>query len=240
MLDPFISMSPLTWLGRLHLLVFCIILPIGAVISARQLERNPLPPRERFYVSVLIQHSVFITLSILVVIAEQIDDWHLPPNPVSAILVSLLFLAVMLAIGIPQWRRNVIERDRKVYLFMPEGMHEKTLWACISVAAGVGEEITYRVVMWNLLTTVLGPFPLYSAIIASVFFALGHFVQGWKSILAIFVFALGFHWLVWFTGSILPAIVIHTVYDFTAGMMYRWFADKNDGSADGSADILSA
>lgn len=240
MFDPFISLSYLTWLGRLHLLVFCIILPVGAVISARQLEHNPLPPRERFYVSVLIQHSVFITLSILVVIVEEIGGWNLPANPVSAILVSFLFLAVMLAIGIPQWRRNVIERDRKVYLFMPAGTHEKTLWACISVAAGVGEEITYRVVMWNLLTTVIGPDQIYTAVIASIFFAFGHYVQGWKSILAIFVFALGFHWLVWYTGSILPAIVIHTVYDFTAGMMYRRFGDRYAGSADGSADILSA
>jgi len=236
MFDPFTSLGYLTWLGRLHLLVFCIVLPVGAVISARQLERNPLPTRERFYVSVLIQHSVFITLSILVVIAEKIGGWHLPANPVAAIVVSILFLAVMLAIGVPQWRRSVIERERKVYLFMPSGAHEKTLWACISVAAGVGEEITYRVVLWNLLTTVIGPDPLYSAVVASISFALGHFVQGWKSILAIFVFALGFHWLVWFTGSILPAIVIHTVYDFTAGMMYRRFGDRYAGDA----DILSA
>ncbi len=223
--------------GILHLVVFTLLLPWGAIVSARRLERNPLPPRLHFYFSVIIQHAAFITLSVIVAGYERIPIWKIPD--VTAWAVALCFLLVMIVIVKPQWRRSVIEGERKVWLFMPSGAAEKSLWGVISLAAGIGEEISYRAVLWVLLTRLTGSI-LIAGILASVIFAFSHYVQGWKSVVAIFFFSLSFHWLVSLTGSILPGMAVHALYDFTAGMMYRRFGDKYGYGSNQSSHPQSA
>jgi len=227
--------SPIGPAGILHLVVFTLLLPWGAIVSARRLERNPLPPRLHFYLSVIIQHAAFITLSVIVAGYESIPIWKMPDDAARAVVVALCFLIIMIVIVLPQWRRSVIEGERKVWLFMPSGAPEKSLWGVISLAAGIGEEISYRAVLWVVLTRLTGSI-LIAAILASVIFAFSHYVQGWKSVVAIFFFSLSFHWLVSLTGSIVPGMVVHALYDFTAGMMYRRFGDRYGYEGSLSAD----
>lgn len=231
--------NPIGPAGIIHLIVFGLVLPWGAVVSARRLERNPLPQRLQFFYSVILQHAAFITLSCFVAWFELIPIWKLPDDPVRALAISFIFFSVMLVLVVPQWRRNVIEGERKAYLFMPGGAYEKSLWGVISLAAGIGEEISYRAVLWGLLTRQTGSI-FTAAILASVIFAFSHYVQGWKSVLAIFAFALSFHWLVSLTGSIIPGMLVHAAYDFTAGIMYRRFGEKYRYFADRNADLRSA
>ena len=139
-----------------------------------------------------------------------------------SIVMTAVFLVVTVLLMIPRWKRNVAARERKVYLFMPSGVTEKSLWVMISIAAGIGEEITYRGVMWGLLTRMTGSLWI-AALIASAIFALSHYMQGWTSVAAILGFALVFHALVWLTGSLIPAMVLHALYDMTAGMVYSYF-----------------
>lgn len=229
--------SPIGPAGILHLVVFTLLLPWGAIISARRLERNPLPPRLHFYMSVIIQHAAFITLSVIVAGYERIPIWKMPDD--TAWAIALCFLVIMIFIVMPQWRRSVIEGERKVWLFMPSGVAEKSLWGVISLAAGIGEEISYRAVLWGLLTRLTGSI-LIAGILASVIFAFSHYVQGWKSVVAIFFFSLSFHWLVALTGSIVPGMAVHALYDFTAGMMYRRFGDRYGYGGSLRADPRSA
>jgi hypothetical protein len=48
----------------------------------------------------------------------------------------------------------------------------------------------------------------------------GSLIQGWKSSAIIVFFALGFHALVWLSGSLYVAMVVHIAYDITAGLSY--------------------
>ncbi|MBK8314488.1 MAG: hypothetical protein IPL01_10895 [Acidobacteria bacterium] len=48
------------------------------------------------------------------------------------------------------------------------------------------------------------------------------------------LFALVFHVLVWYTGSLIEAIVVHTVYDMIAGMAYGYLGRKYDYPMEGT------
>ncbi len=218
--------------GYSHLVLFGLLLPAVAVRRARMLDAAQYPPRRRLFLSVLVQHSAFIFFSLLIARVEWIELFALPARPAKAWGVTGALLAAMLAVMMPRWKRNVINRERKVYLFMPHGPLEKGLWVVISALAGFGEELIYRGVLWELLTRLTGSLSL-AALLAAIAFALGHSYQGWQSLLVIFVFSLLFHALVWLTGSLAPAMAAHFLYDLTAGMMYSHFGVKYGYPAEG-------
>ena len=85
--------------------------------------------------------------------------------------------------------------------------------------AGVSEEITWRGVQTALLINLTGHLWI-AAIVCSISFGLGHSNQGWKSAVIIVCFALGFHALVWLSGSLYVAMAVHVAYDITAGITY--------------------
>ncbi|MBK8314487.1 MAG: CPBP family intramembrane metalloprotease [Acidobacteria bacterium] len=62
---------------------------------------------------------------------------------------------------------------RRLFFSCPHGKKEKVLWLVISTLAGIGEEITYRGVMWILLSRLTGSY-WGAALIASAVFALSH------------------------------------------------------------------
>jgi membrane protease YdiL (CAAX protease family) len=211
--------------GYYHLVFFCLLLPWAAVRSARKMETRPYPPRQKFFVAVLLQHLFFMGITLVVAWLENIRLTNPPPNVTFSVMVAAIFLLLMIVLMLPRWKQNVASRERKAYLFMPRGATERTLWVLISLLAGIGEEIIYRGVMWILLTRLTGSLWI-AAVISSVVFAFSHFIQGWTSVLAIFGFALSFHLAVWLTGSLIPAMAVHFLYDLTAGMMYSYFGEK--------------
>jgi len=211
--------------GYVHLILFGLVLPWAAYRSAAKLASFPYPPRRRFYVGVLLQHLVFIAVTIAVAYLEKIPLLEPARPPMQAAAVVALVFVTAVALMLPHWRRNVEDREPKIYLFMPGDAAEKSLWVLISAAAGIGEEITYRGVMWVLWARLTGSLWI-AALVTSIIFALSHYMQGWTSIAAIFGFSLAFHVIVWFTGSLIPAMFLHFLYDLTAGMAYSYFAEK--------------
>jgi membrane protease YdiL (CAAX protease family) len=211
--------------GYCHLILFGLVLPWAAYRSAANLSLFPYPPRRRFYIGILLQHLFFIGATVAVARLEKIPLLELPQQPIQSSAIVAIVFTVAIALMLPRWRRNVDNREPMVYLFMPGDAAEKSLWVFISVAAGIGEEITYRGVMWVLLTRLTGSLWV-AALIASIVFAVSHYMQGWTSITAIFGFALGFHVIVWFTGSLIPAMFLHFLYDLIAGMIYSYLGEK--------------
>ncbi|MGH8693660.1 MAG: CPBP family intramembrane glutamic endopeptidase [Burkholderiales bacterium] len=211
--------------GYFHMVLFGLLLPAVAVRRARMPDGMQYPPRRKLFLSVLVQHTAFIGLSLLVAWAERIELFALSAQPAKSWGVTGAMVAAMIAVMMPRWKRNVINRERKVYLFMPHGPSEKGMWTVISALAGFGEELIYRGVLWELLTRLTGSLWL-AALLAAIAFALGHSYQGWESLLVIFVFSLLFHALVWWTGSLIPAMTAHFLYDLTAGMTYSHFGEK--------------
>jgi membrane protease YdiL (CAAX protease family) len=211
--------------GYYFLLVFCVLLPLLVVKSSRRLMTGALAPWPSYFVSVVSQQIFFTAFSLWVAYSEEINLLAPPPQPVKSALIGAAFLAVMIVAMAPQWRRSVEERERRLYYFMPRTPQQKVMWAVLSLFAGVGEEIAYRGVMFGLFSRLTGA-PLAASLLVAVVFAFCHYVQGWKSMAVIFLFALSFQALVYVTGTLLVAMAVHFLYDVTAGMVYGYYGDK--------------
>jgi len=211
--------------GALHLITFGLLLPLLAWYSARRLDRVSLPPRKRYFASVLVQQGVFGAFSIWV--ATELGLGLFPlwrPSPFE-LLAGAAVLALMVALLYPSWVRAVEERSRRVYLASPRDGPERALWIGISVAAGTIEEISYRGVLFWIVTA-LTDSPVVAVVFCSLAFGLGHLMQGWAAAAVVTIFAAGFHWLVFATGSLYLAMAIHVCYDAIAGLSYGRLADR--------------
>ncbi len=211
--------------GYAHLAVFGILIPILAIRSMKLIESRPFAPRRRYFKAVLVQLIAFAAFSIAVARLNWIEIFPRRMPPLSAIAAGVLFLACAIPFGWTRWRKAVQERKRIVALFMPTDHFERMLWILSAALAGFGEEITWRGVQTALLTRLTDNL-LVAIAIAVVMFALAHATQGWKSVGVIAVFTVGFHLLVWLSGSLYVAMVVHFVYDLVAGFSYAHFGRK--------------
>jgi membrane protease YdiL (CAAX protease family) len=127
-----------------------------------------------------------------------------------------LFLGVALLLVRPHWRRS-IEEDKPTWrLFAPTSRRERRMWIALSLSAGIGEELVWRGVLPALIALLTGSLAVGIALsVAS--FALAHAIQGLR-------IAAAFHVLVFVSGSLYTAMVVHFAYDVIAGFTYARFA----------------
>lgn len=205
--------------GWFHLAFFGALIPWAVWRSRRKLQVGPNPPRRRHFVAVLVQLLLFLALSAWVAWAEGIPVFTPPELRWPALFTAALLLGGGIYLMAPRWRQSVEQRDRKVHLFMPRTGAERLLWVAVSAAAAVSEEVTYRGVMFAVLTMATGN-AWAAALIASAIFGFSHLVQGWKSAGIIVGIALALHGLVALSGSLHLAIAVHFLYDLIAGLAY--------------------
>ena len=137
----------------------------------------------------------------------------------AGVLAAAAILAAAV-IGLqPSWRRQAAAGDRRVQLIAPIDGPDHLLWTAISVLAGIGEEVSYRGVMYWIMVQLTGSMAA-SAAIAAAIFGISHVGQGWKAVLVVTGFALAFQGLVIATGSLYPAMAVHILYDLIAGISY--------------------
>lgn len=210
--------------GIYHLVFFGLLLPWSAVKSARRLKERSYPARRKYFLLVIGQQCFFVFLSVFVARLEWIELWQLP-RQWYWYLIGLALLAGLIAVMLPHWRQAVEKRERRVYLFMARDNGDKALWVVISLLAGVGEELTYRAVMFILLWRMTGSTWL-AVLIAAAVFGFSHYLQGWTSVFLIAGFALIFHALYYLSGSLIIPMMVHFLYDLTAGFMYGYFGEK--------------
>ena len=208
--------------GWYHLCVFGLVIPYLAFRSAAKLRDRTLPPPDRlkhFRASAILL-VLFGTFSTFVARAERIDLWHRPLlGGVGATSAAVALYVVAVLFMRPRWRRAVERRARIVHLFMPSNATERAWWIAVAILAGIGEEITWRGVQPILVAHVVRQ-PLLAVLLVAATFGLTHIVQGWKSAAIICLFALGFQTIVWLSGSLYLAMLVHLAYDVTAGLSY--------------------
>jgi membrane protease YdiL (CAAX protease family) len=104
----------------------------------------------------------------------------------------------------------------------------------MSVIAGVSEEAAYRGVLTQVLWHELGN-PWIAVFVAAIAFAIAHALQGWKSTLIIFVIACVMHALVWLTGTLVIAMVVHATYDLAVPTIRRRISPERPTGPERSA-----
>ncbi len=211
--------------GYAHLVFFGIVVPIAAIRTKKLIESHPLPPRRRYFLSVLVQVAALTAISIAVGWRESITMFPPLAPPPRALLVGAALLIVAVAFGWTRWRKAVAERKRVVALFMPTNAAERMLWIAAAALAGFGEEVTWRGVQTILLTRLTGNL-IVAATICIVMFSIAHAIQGWSSVGIIALFAAAFHVLVWLAGSLYVAMAVHFLYDLIAGFAYAHLGEK--------------
>lgn len=111
--------------------------------------------------------------------------------------------------------------SRLLRQLLPRTRRERHAFAGLSVAAGVGEEISYRGYAITALTPVLGVSG--AAVLTSVVFGIIHGYQGGLGILRTGAMGGMLAWGFLASGSLWPPIVAHTLIDLAAGL---WLGDR--------------
>lgn len=98
----------------------------------------------------------------------------------------------------------------------PAGLLGVAVWICISISAGISEEIVFRGYLQRQLTSMTGRVVI--AILAQgVVFGIGHAYEGFSSVLAIVLHGLFLGILAHWRGNIRAGIIEHAGWDILAG-----------------------
>ncbi len=102
-----------------------------------------------------------------------------------------------------------------VSLVAPRTPRERRLFAVVAVTAGIGEEVLLRGFVFSLFASMFGLW--IGGLVNVVIFGLAHAYQGRGGIIRTGAFGAFLTVVVVATGSLVPAVLIHTVQDLIAG-----------------------
>ncbi|MFZ5747126.1 MAG: CPBP family intramembrane glutamic endopeptidase [Pseudomonadota bacterium] len=124
-----------------------------------------------------------------------------------------------LAIAISLWalriRKMILPVVGDIEPLLPRNNAEIAQAIPMAINAGLSEELYFRLALPLLATHVTGS-ALAGFAIACAAFALVHWYQGWKGMLAVFAVGVWLSWLYLATGSLLKPILVHILIDLVA------------------------
>lgn len=160
----------------------------------------------------------------------------IPPLALAAWSAGLAAVGIAVLLAFRAFgRRFAVEESRMLTCLLPRTPRERKVFALLSCAAGLGEEVAYRGYVIPALAGVAG-LPA-SVAVSSLVFGVLHAYQGpigmVRTALMGFVLAGGF--LV--SGSLLPAILGHTLIDLIGGLVIadRLVAERSGDAAPATA-----
>lgn len=214
----------------LYVVYVVVLVPSVAFRSARVFNAPretsnvlvAMPPLTRIYANTLLMLAVLFVFASLTARTFGYRVFALPrfgANELVAGVCALLFQFAMSYFNLVAWPADD-SRGLTVERLLPRTSSEKALYAVTSIVAGVAEEAAYRGVLMSILWYALGNVWL-AVFISALAFALGHALQGWKSMAVIFIMACSMHAVVWYTGTLVVAMAVHAVYDLLAPTFRR-------------------
>ena len=210
-------MSPLSFA---YLFIFLLWLPSLAIRSHQVLGKgHAIPSRRRLFIQVMLMQALLAGFSLYVARVYRIPLFPAFELRLTAVGVALLVLVPMLATIPMRWRVMKPEMKRRLMASRPRSWSDMGGWTLISAAAGIGEEISYRGVLFSVLWYYTKS-PWAAAIISAAAFGVAHMTQGWRAGVIIFIFALAAQWIAWLNGSLYAAMLLHFSYDVAAGYVY--------------------
>lgn len=198
-----------------------------------------LPARSRHFRATVFTQVFLLFLSLVVAFAFGFRLFPPVLPRASDVLLGLAATVAMVLFMRPLWEAAVRRGDRRLYFLMPEGPKEKAWWVAVSVSAGFCEEITYRGVLYLLLTLLTGS-GWVAAVLGALLFAGGHANQSRLSMIIIFFFALIFQGLAFRSGSLYVPMLAHALYDVVAGFTYARLGRRLGFVADGDPAAQAA
>lgn len=217
------SWSPLGLWGSLYLALLMELLPILGLAQLPLVDDEGEFPRRPVYLS-----SAAIILALgwggLVVGTRELGRASLGLGPGNPREVLLWAAGATVAIHLLQGGfflarlRLGIRESRILGQILPRTPGEKSLFALLSLAAGVGEELAFRGFAVPALALVTGSLPA-GVLLSSAAFGLLHGYQGWIGVLRTGLMGLVLAITFVVTGSLWPAILAHTALDLVSGLI---------------------
>jgi membrane protease YdiL (CAAX protease family) len=182
----------------------------------------------RFYAEALAEQWIGAVVALVVVAAAAgVGREHLGlvgsrPGTwwwtVYAVVLSLTVLAAGLMVrrmraGRMVWRPAVMDA------ILPRTPGERRLAVLVAVSAGVCEEIVYRGLLLAVGVGLLGLHPLLAALLAVLVFTANHAYQGLTGMAGAATIGLACTGFCLWTGTLIPAILLHVAIDLRALLM---------------------
>jgi len=158
---------------------------------------------------------------VITMLAAREQRVHILAGPFPSLTVWLVAAGFLLVMGLrlrQAWAKLSTERLEQARILLPDHPSQMRLWVAISAMAGITEECAYRGLAMRFLTDNNSSFWLALLLCVSAF-AIAHAIQGGRGILATAIIALLMHGVVYETGSLYLAIVVHAVYDLMVGII---------------------
>lgn len=194
--------------------------PLLAYLSYRKIRSGkPLSPvRKRMAAGVSV--LLIITLSALQAGASNHVSFRARISA-GAVAFGGFLLSVLVYAVWKTLKRKPERAAQSRRLFGTSTPAELTWAMALALTAGVGEEIIFRGVLYQLLERQFGNV-MIAAVLCVVIFAVGHATQGLKGIVFSAYLAICLHYIVIVFGSIIVAMIVHTLYDAALfAMLYQ-------------------
>lgn len=214
-------MSPLV---AYFLFINCVVLPYACVRAFLKLQVTAPPEvsRRKLYAQSIIQVGLLTVFAVFIAqFVRMVLFLPWKPKPLEIGLGIVLLLGwFALREALMPWILKTAPPNR-LYR-MPTNGRQLLLWSCVSLVAGVGEEIIYRGVLFNSFVWWTHA-PIAAAIITAATFGFVHIIQGVRSAIFISLMALSMQGLVVIAGSLYMAMIVHVAFDFAVGLRYVLF-----------------
>lgn len=198
-----------------------ILLPVAAIRSARRFDavsdpaHQTIPQRLKsvMVLVVLAAMALFVAWHATIDLFQQVEiTGSLIVRSVVVLFGVLVLAELLLRARSPAGRKALWVRQ-----ILPRSNAERAVWVLTSSIAGIAEEIVFRGLFFILVSAVTNSYAT-AAVTSAIVFAIAHFSQGWKSMIFVFAIALVFQWLMFQTGSLIPAMVVHALYNIARGI----------------------
>jgi membrane protease YdiL (CAAX protease family) len=156
-----------------------------------------------------------ILCSTLIALAVAVTRQLALPWAVSASSFTLgLMFSAAFVISVTRKRKKVdlAQQQRIRLLYAPTSTTEWILAVWVGLCAGVGEEIVYRAVLFQIIAEVTSSTAV-ALLVCVLAFAVVHLPQGTRGAYGIALLGICFHILYFVSGGLVAPIVVHATYD---------------------------
>lgn len=221
------------FVDHLFILLVFVVLPIHSTIDTRRylarIEAGHPANRVRLYVETMIMQWVFLAVVGITwwILGRPLSDLGFKQLAGSGLWGGIAVLAVIIGTLVYGWQsiKSASDEEKSKQLnglgrmveFLPHSNRDLRYFVCLSITAGIVEEIFYRgFVLWYLGSFI----PLWVAVVvSSISFGIGHSYLGATGAVRAGLLGLGFAIYFVLTGSVWLPILAHIALDILQGLM---------------------
>ena len=229
-MKPIAGPPPPLLASRRHTAIFLVILAAVAAWGAASQQRfggaaTALPPAAKWatYASVVVLQLLLVRYVVVGIRRNGLTLRNLlgdvstaPRRVVTDLFLAGAFLAASLVLS-PLLHAALGVQGDVARVIGPSGPAQIAAWVLVCVAAGAGEELSFRGYLQGQLARMTSSMPA-AVLIQAVVFAVLHAYQGWRPALLTGAYGLAFGALAAARKSLRPGILAHALVDVVGGI----------------------